>query len=179
VEARFSAPVQTSPGAHPVSCKMGTRSFPGVKRGRRVTLNPHSLLVLRSRKSRATPLHPLWAVWPVQSLSACTRVHFTYYHNIFLHSTQCSTVSPLTWKACYIGYNVMGYIPLTMWSNFDIGYTTSHNHPKTTVKILSSYLYFLRSYDCHLPTHPTTHTHTHTHTHKQILLYNIGPNPVV
>ena len=27
--------------------------------------------------SRAIPLLPLWAVWPVQSLSACTRVHFT------------------------------------------------------------------------------------------------------
>jgi hypothetical protein len=32
VEARFSAPVQTGLGAHPVSCTMGTGSFPGVKR---------------------------------------------------------------------------------------------------------------------------------------------------
>jgi len=30
-EARFSAPVQTGPGAHPASCTMGTRSFPGSK----------------------------------------------------------------------------------------------------------------------------------------------------
>ena len=30
--ARFFAPVQTDPGAHSVSCKMGTGSFPGVKR---------------------------------------------------------------------------------------------------------------------------------------------------
>ena len=28
-EARFSAPVQTGPGAHPASCTMGTESFPG------------------------------------------------------------------------------------------------------------------------------------------------------
>jgi len=28
---RFSAPVQTSPGAHPASYRMGTGSFPGVK----------------------------------------------------------------------------------------------------------------------------------------------------
>jgi hypothetical protein len=28
--------------------------------------------------SRAVPLLPLWAVRPVQSLSACTRVHFTF-----------------------------------------------------------------------------------------------------
>ena len=31
VRARFSAPVQTSPGVHPASCTMGTGSFPGVK----------------------------------------------------------------------------------------------------------------------------------------------------
>ena len=41
--ARFSAPVHTGPGAHPVSCTMGTGSFPGVKSGRGVTLTPHSL----------------------------------------------------------------------------------------------------------------------------------------
>jgi len=28
--ARFSAPVQIGPGAHPASCTMGTGSFPGV-----------------------------------------------------------------------------------------------------------------------------------------------------
>ena len=76
--ARFSAPVQTGPGAHQASCTMGTGSFPGVKSGRGVTLTPHTLLVLWSRKSRAIPLLPLWAVWPVQSLSSCTRVHFTF-----------------------------------------------------------------------------------------------------
>ena len=68
MRARFSAPVQTGPGAHPASCTMGTGSFPGVKSGRGVT--PWS------RKSRAIPLLPLWAVRPVQSLSTCTRVHF-------------------------------------------------------------------------------------------------------
>jgi len=31
VEARFSAPFQTSPGAHPASYTMGIGSFPGVK----------------------------------------------------------------------------------------------------------------------------------------------------
>ena len=135
--ARFSAPVQTGPGAHPASCTMGTGSFPGVKSSRGVTLTPHPLLVPWSRKSRAIPQRPLWAVrpepqclykgalylylrvelylyspygpyglyrasvpvqgctlplpnsraipllplWavrPVQSLSACTRVHFTF-----------------------------------------------------------------------------------------------------
>ena len=75
--ARFSAPVQTGPGAHPAYCTMGTGSFPGVKSGRSVTLTPHPLLVPWSRKGRAIPLLP-WAIRPVQSLSARTRVHFTF-----------------------------------------------------------------------------------------------------
>ena len=33
--ARYSAPVQTGPGAHSVSYRMGTGSFPGVKRPER------------------------------------------------------------------------------------------------------------------------------------------------
>jgi len=42
VGARFSAPVQTGPGVHPVSYTMGTGSFPGVKRpGRGVEHPPH------------------------------------------------------------------------------------------------------------------------------------------
>jgi len=31
VVARFSAPIQISPGAHPASYTMGTRQFPGIK----------------------------------------------------------------------------------------------------------------------------------------------------
>ena len=54
-------PVQTGPGAHPASCKMGTGSFPGVKCGRGVLLTTHSLLVPRSWKSRAIPIPTLWA----------------------------------------------------------------------------------------------------------------------
>jgi hypothetical protein len=56
---------------------MSTGSFPGVKSGRGVTLTPHPLLVPWSRKGRAITLLPLWAVRPVQSLSACARVNFT------------------------------------------------------------------------------------------------------
>ena len=43
--ARFFAPVQTGPGAHPASCTMDKGSFQGVKSGRGVTLTPHPLLV--------------------------------------------------------------------------------------------------------------------------------------
>jgi hypothetical protein len=78
--ARFSALVQTGPGAYLASCTMvGTGSFPGVRSGRGVTQTPHPpLLVLWSWKNRAVPLLPPWAVRPAQSLNACTRVHFTF-----------------------------------------------------------------------------------------------------
>ena len=75
--ARFSAPVQTGPRAHPASCTKGTGFFLRVKSGWGRTLTTHPLLVPWSRKSIAIPLLPLWTVQPVQSLSACTRVHFT------------------------------------------------------------------------------------------------------
>jgi len=58
-------------------------------------LTPHPLPVLWSWKSRAIPLLPLWAVRPVQSLSACTRVN-TYIginksqHNCFFCIYLCS-----------------------------------------------------------------------------------------
>jgi hypothetical protein len=38
--AKFSAPVQTGPGAHPASCTMGTGSFPGVKERPRSDADP-------------------------------------------------------------------------------------------------------------------------------------------
>jgi len=43
---RFSAPVQTSPGAHPAFSTMGTGSSSGVKSSQGVTLTPHPLPVL-------------------------------------------------------------------------------------------------------------------------------------
>jgi len=59
-------------------------------------------LYLWSRKSRAIPLLPLWAVRPVQNLSACTRVHFTFTYNIFSVS---SRVNPLL--RLYIVYRLL------------------------------------------------------------------------
>ena len=62
IESRWGRdflPVQTGPGAHPASCKMGTGFFPGVKCGRGVLLTTHPLLVPRSRNSRAIPLPTL------------------------------------------------------------------------------------------------------------------------
>jgi hypothetical protein len=46
--ARFSAPIQAGPGAHPDSCTMDTGYFPGVKRPGR-DAEPSPLLVPRSK----------------------------------------------------------------------------------------------------------------------------------
>jgi len=55
----------------------GCRVFPGGKERPGVTLTPHPLLVLWSRKSRAIPLLPVWAVRPVQG---CTLLLlYSYY----------------------------------------------------------------------------------------------------
>jgi len=76
---RFSAPVQNGRRGLSPSCTKGTDSLSGVNSGRGVTLTTHPLLVPWSRKSKDIPLLPLWAVRPVQSLSACTRVLFYIY----------------------------------------------------------------------------------------------------
>ena len=65
----------------------GYRLFPGVKSGRGVTLTSHPLLVPWSWKNKATPLLLLSAVQPVQSLSACTRVQFTFFTQSFAVDT--------------------------------------------------------------------------------------------
>jgi hypothetical protein len=70
VGARFSAPVQTGPGAHPASCTMGTGSFPGVESGRGVTLIPHLLLVQSSKNRIVLYLYsPSWPSWPVERVN--------------------------------------------------------------------------------------------------------------
>jgi hypothetical protein len=56
VGARFSAPVQTGPGAHPASCTMRNGSFPWVESGRGVTFIPHPFLVPRSKNRVTTTL---------------------------------------------------------------------------------------------------------------------------
>ena len=64
---------------------MCTGSSLGVKSGPSVTLTPPSLLVPWSWKGRATPLLPLCAVRPVQSVSACTRVTFNFTLSLLMY----------------------------------------------------------------------------------------------
>ena len=56
--------------------------FPSLS-GWGVTLTLHPLLVPWWRKGRAIPLLPLWAIQPVQNLTAYTRVHFTFSFSPF------------------------------------------------------------------------------------------------
>jgi hypothetical protein len=57
-EARFSAPVQTGPGAYPSSYSMGTGSFPGVNRAERgVDHLPHLTPRLRKEQNCTSNQH--------------------------------------------------------------------------------------------------------------------------
>ena len=63
--ARISAPIQTSPGAHPASCTIGTGSFLGVKRlGRGVDHPPPSNNEVKERVELYL-YSPSGASWPV------------------------------------------------------------------------------------------------------------------
>jgi len=65
VEARFSAPVQTGPGAHPASSTVGTGSFPGVKRsGRGVDHSPAPSAEVKERVELYL-YSPTKLSWPV------------------------------------------------------------------------------------------------------------------
>jgi len=65
--ARFSAPVQTDPGAHPASCAMGTGSLSREVKGRGVALPTKSHLRLKKVKERVelNVYFPSGPSWPV------------------------------------------------------------------------------------------------------------------
>ena len=76
--ARFSASVETDPGAHPASCSMGTGSFLGVKSGRGVTLTPHPLLVPLVMKEQS------YTSTPPMGRTACTEPQCLYKGDLYL-----------------------------------------------------------------------------------------------
>jgi len=86
------------------------RFFPEGKERPGRDVDPSLLLVPWSRKSRAIPLLPLLAVRPVQSLSVCTRLHFTFFllclkRNIQLIESDWETsVWPVCVCVCVKGY---------------------------------------------------------------------------
>jgi len=92
LRARFSAPVQAGTGAHPGSCKMGTRSLSGVKSDRGVTLTPHPLVVPWSMKGYS------YTSTPPMGRTACTKPQCLYRGALYnlLSSTLSHTSSFLT-----------------------------------------------------------------------------------
>ena len=97
---------------------MGTRSFSEVKNGRGVTLTPHPLLVpLVMKGSSYTSTSPLWAVRPVQSLSACTGVHFTFtFHPRFWEFLRQVMKPAKTWQitfVCLYIYSISYWSPIS------------------------------------------------------------------
>jgi hypothetical protein len=68
VGARFFAPVQTGPGAHPVSCTMGTGYFPGVKRPGRGADHPHFSSAKVTKGYSYACIHSLGLFRPVTGL---------------------------------------------------------------------------------------------------------------
>jgi hypothetical protein len=65
--------VQTGSGVHSPSCTMGTGGpYPGVKRGRGLTLTTHLRLVSRSRMSRSYTSSPLAPPWRVVGQLCCS-----------------------------------------------------------------------------------------------------------
>jgi hypothetical protein len=144
VEARFSAPVQAGPGAHPASCTMGTVSFPGVESGRGVTLTPHPLLVLRSTKqSRAIPLLSLRAFdvykkgW---NLPTYLPTHPPTYLLTYLPTYLLPTYSP-TYLLTYLPTYLHIYLP-------------THPHTYSPTYILTYLPTYLPTYS---PTYPPTY----------------------
>ena len=121
--ARFSAPVQTGPGAHPASCTVGTGSFLGVKSGRGVTL---TLLVPWSRKSKAIHLLSIWAVQPVQ---------YSYTSTPPMGRTACTEPQCLYKGAIYLFYTTTGI---------------SHLQTRLTVSSAQEQKMYLFSYTHHI-----------------------------
>jgi len=90
----------------------GYRVFHGGKERPGRDADPSPLLLPWSRKSRAIPLFPLWAVRPVQSLSACTMVHFTFTY---------TSIPPMGRTACtepQCLYNGALYLYLYLYSPY-------------------------------------------------------------
>jgi len=87
--AKFSIPVQTSPGAHPASYTMGTRSFLGVKwPGCGVDHPPPS----RTRVKERIELY----LYSPLAFMACSKVNFTFQH---LPIQPVMPTCPPTWPA--------------------------------------------------------------------------------
>jgi len=103
--ARFSAPVQTGPGAHPAPCTVGTGSFMWVTMAGAWCWPLTPFQCRWSWKSRAIPLLPLRAVQPVWLYKGARYLLLLYsmLHTIPKHRISRSTYfSKECWNFQYI-----------------------------------------------------------------------------
>ena len=93
MEARFSAPVQTGPGAHPASYTMGTGSFPGVKRSERGVDHPPISSAEVEGRVELYHYSPSGPSWPV--LGRTLSLPLPMYAKMeFKNTKQCVRIPP-------------------------------------------------------------------------------------
>jgi hypothetical protein len=109
--------VQTGSGAHPASCTMSTGGlFPGLKRGRGVTLTTHPHLVPRSRMSRSyTFSSPNASVVRSDSFSLsrrrslcrklCGLGFYSSHSHVYSLSYQWSTQPPILSQPTHVSFS--------------------------------------------------------------------------
>ena len=102
---RFSAPVQTGPGAHPSSYAMGTWSFPGVKRPERDVDHPPPSRAEVKERLELYLYSSSHHSWPVLSWTLfCKKKNVVFYgydlipFSIVQHTTRCI----ILYSACYL-----------------------------------------------------------------------------
>jgi len=78
VGARCSAPVETSPGAHPASYTTGTRSFTGVKRPEHGTDHPPLTSAKVKERVELDLYTPSGPSWPVLGWTLLSPFHAVY-----------------------------------------------------------------------------------------------------
>ena len=89
VGARFSAPVQTGPGAHPASCTMGTGSFSRVKRPGHGVDQPSPSSAEIKERVEVYLYSPSGSPWPVLGLTLPLLT--VIVHPCILITTRCRT----------------------------------------------------------------------------------------
>ena len=110
----------------------GYQVFPGGKErpgGQGKTLTPHPLLVPWSRKDRAIPLLPVWAVRPAQNPSACTAPQCLYRAPVPIQSPCACTRVTFTFTFVYMSPNMVKVIPrkCAIVVSFLLTYPSSRN----------------------------------------------------
>jgi hypothetical protein len=119
----------------------GYRVFSGAKSGRGVKLTPHPLLVLWSWKSRAIPLLTLWVVRPVQSLSACTKLHclvMPWGNSRIVGNSRCTLKTSCNWTCTSSNWQCVPF-PIDMRYQWNFKFTIHVSTNNSYWRLLHSY----------------------------------------